>query len=79
MEKIEILNLAKECISGACDEDDQMYGMFLFCCYGLLDKFGSEHSELIKLAFSGSNFFLENRPLQELITKAGYNYKVAKG
>lgn len=79
MEKIERLNLAKECISGACDEDDQMYGMFLLCCYGLLDKFGSEYSELIKLAFSDSNFSLENKPLQELISKAGYNYKVAKG
>lgn len=79
MEKIERLNLAKECISGACDEDCQMYGMFLLCCYGLLNKFGCEYSELIKLVFSDSNFFIEDKPLQELINKTGYQYKVVKG
>lgn len=79
MEKIERLNLAKECISGGCGEDDKMYSMFLLCCYGLLDKFGSEYSELIKLVFSNSNFFIEDKPLQELISRAGYNYKVVKG
>ena len=79
MDKAEKLNLAKYSIGDTINEDNPNYGLFLFSCYGLLDKFGSEYAELIKMIFTDSNFFLENKPLQELIDKTGYQYKVVKG
>ena len=57
MEMIDKINLARDCISGAIDEEDKNYGLFFLSCYGLISKFGSQYSDLIKYAFSETKFF----------------------
>lgn len=61
---------AEEIIAKKFDKSDENYALYYLCCYGLLDKFGHRYLSLIEELFTTCEFYIGNKPLEQLMEEA---------
>lgn len=61
------IKLAEKIINKRFSKNDETYGLYILSCYGLLSKFGENYTPLIENLFQNTNFYTENKTLQEIL------------